>query len=239
MGFIKTSKASINPKERLLATQLRSIIQSKTSRLRVCNISKWSQDFKALLRHHSYEDISKTLEWYEMHINKEYIPQAFSARSFCKKYDQILEAKDRTLPNVIPTEASILLQRKLGLFWPNKEKDVELAFIELSMTSYSAWLNKLKGKVESSADNRLAKYLWETREPPNHFVECWLQDIHRLAWTWGLWKGDLLRFVFHPESRHFQKMMEEKTMLFCYDVQRWRKLYEEITGSLSLVRREE
>ncbi len=79
-----------------LSIQLCEALQSKRKLFRKkVNLNKWICRFKELNEQISIEKIQDVLSWYIKHIGQEYIPEAFSAKSFLDKFIRIESAMEK------------------------------------------------------------------------------------------------------------------------------------------------
>ena len=74
-----------------LAKQLKTALQKKNKLMRRSAVSKWATEFKKFQKDTEVEwsRIQSVMSWYCDHIGQEYLPRAYSAASFCDKFNQI------------------------------------------------------------------------------------------------------------------------------------------------------
>lgn len=97
-SLMENSKHQINKFDRVCAKKLRKALQAKKKIFRKINLNKWILQFKRLRVDDEVEkkDIKKVLLWYIRHIGEDYVPEAYSAKSFKDKFDQIVAAMKRS-----------------------------------------------------------------------------------------------------------------------------------------------
>lgn len=94
-GFFSKDKET--PFEDILTSQLHYALKSKNKIYRQPKLSEWKKEFRDLVWKDGVpkEQVKESLDWYCDRIGGEYIPQAFSAKSFREKYSQIKSAIER------------------------------------------------------------------------------------------------------------------------------------------------
>ena len=71
------------------AERLRGILQKHDKIMKKVNLRLWAKDFAALEVSRGPAEVKETLDLYAEHFDYEYMPQAYSARSFSEKYIRI------------------------------------------------------------------------------------------------------------------------------------------------------
>lgn len=93
LGVVKTNKKnSPNKFDNKQAKELLEGLQKKRLIQRKPSIAKWPDEFRKLreLDKISKKSIREVLGWYLKNMGDEYVPQAFSAKSFREKFDYII-----------------------------------------------------------------------------------------------------------------------------------------------------
>jgi hypothetical protein len=79
-----------------LAIKLKECLIKQRSLMRHPNIKDWEKELQAVIDlGYTPDEISDLINWYTDNLNKEFVPQAFSAKSFRDKYPSITKAKHR------------------------------------------------------------------------------------------------------------------------------------------------
>ena len=222
-----------------LAEALLIILVKKTRTIKRKPIMvKWADVFRKLhlVDGIPTEDIRHALVWYEEHIGEKYVPQAYSASGFRKKYVAIVAAmgRDNNGPqkNVIITEAVHSIQSRLGnLQWPGDEKKDEAIMIQQSLDNHDGFrdiLNRLVYEHRSEWMDKLTEYILTKLGHREHFVETWIRNIHNMAWRWGGWPGKLTSFVWNPHCKIFQSTAQGWIAEWCGMPWKWNELLEDI-----------
>jgi hypothetical protein len=92
---------SINPKkdfDEKMAIYLGKLLTRKRKVMRRINLKKWKMTFAKFRRAENLEKrrIKEVLHWYSDNIGKAYVPVAYSAETFCKKFLAIEDAIERS-----------------------------------------------------------------------------------------------------------------------------------------------
>jgi hypothetical protein len=97
-GYDDTS----SPNARKLSKRLYEFLLKKGKLCRhVKSLSSWDTSFRELLSLQTYEHINKVMDGYFRHFGKEFVSRAYSASSFCEKFNRIedniqgVESKDK------------------------------------------------------------------------------------------------------------------------------------------------
>jgi hypothetical protein len=82
-----------------MTNKLVNTIQKNRKVMRKINVKKWSTICKKFRQSHSIKkrQFKKVLFWYIKNMKEEYVPQAYSMRGFCDKFDRIEAAMERQL----------------------------------------------------------------------------------------------------------------------------------------------
>jgi hypothetical protein len=184
-------------------------------------------------------EINTVLAWYIRNISKPYVPQAYSAGGFRKKFRQIKQAMKRAAGETAVTQTIRAFRAGLGLVWPrDDDRANELAFLQLTSDRYMIYLGQLKrvqenermheedrkreqkkrlGVVTSSTDELagLAAYVFALAPPVADFVEAWARRVNRLATVWDKWPGELLKFAWHRGNPFWEKQMRRICDEYC------------------------
>lgn len=227
----------------LAKTLLRIIMENTKMIKRQPSVDKWADDFRKLhiIDRIPIEGIQTTLDWYAKHIGEKYVPQAYSASGFRKKYVAMVAAmgRDSNGPqrNVTITKAVGRVQSRLGgLVWPGDEKKDEAIVIQQSLDNHDEFRVKLGsffGKSCMSAC-RAAPYVLDKMGHAECFVETWMRSIHNMAWRWTEWHGNLLSFIWHPRHKIFQSTARGWMAEWCGMTGEWDELLKVLDENTSV-----
>ena len=200
-GFFDTPE--VGTQDLAWAERLRLVL-TQARRADKVKVSGWANEFRLLRRNHPDEEIEGVLTWFELNVTDKYTPVIYSAAGFRRKFAQLVDASNRgTKRTAEITDLARRIQRDLGdLIWPGDEKKDELTAIQLSVDAYTEFLVKLRG-----GQTGLARYLYETVPAISVFMEGWFVQIHRMAWEWDEWQGNLLGSVVSTESKRFRRIV--------------------------------
>ena len=83
--------------EHICVITLENLLRSKRKLFRKVNQKQWILYFQKFRHNHGFEKqrIKKVLIWYTKHFGEEFVPQAYSAKSFCDKFLNIENAMER------------------------------------------------------------------------------------------------------------------------------------------------
>jgi hypothetical protein len=199
------------------------------------NQATWARHIRLLVERDrvSIEGVDLILNWLEDHLHDKYTPRVFSAASFRSKFDRLWEAMRRCDSDqvvAISPEIESLCNR-LGLIWPQDEKEHEKTFAQKCYENYTeiaSMIRKTSTNKKVSARLRgLCKWINQAMPPARVFAENWLIKAHRVAHNWPKWQGSKALKIFRVEldNRHFEDQIEIWALGFCtnFDM-RWNDL---------------
>lgn len=190
------------------ATILREGLKSKSIGLaRGWSKKTWAKEFRFLRIAYPDCDLDSILNWYLANIGKEYIPQAFSAKSFRLKFNKIIAAKeraDRDNPNVVITDKAEKIYQSIShLNWPSGTGDELRQAVQITLTTYQNTLNTLAGILERIPEkvngarnplHKLVTYISDGLPTSSTFVTNWVRDLHSVASHFkNNWKGKFIK----------------------------------------------
>jgi hypothetical protein len=150
------------------AKQLYEALANKRKIMRQPNMGQWVREFHELRKDgYSRETISRVLFWYTNHIGERYIPAAYAAKTFRQKFQNIMDAMERTGESAIKIE---ITPATIKLAEIKKIPKNLLFAVQKSMNLIQFFLEKAR-KLE----NNTAKILLERFESPNHLVGTWFE----------------------------------------------------------------
>ena len=92
--------------ESRLAELLKNGLSAAKKLTRKVNNHQWAEEFRKFMAASELKpkEIAALISWYVKNIDAEFMPQAFSAKSFCEKFPQIQAAKARAQKNEAPAD---------------------------------------------------------------------------------------------------------------------------------------
>lgn len=199
-------------------TQLHEAIVHSTTTIQKWSKSKWADEFR-ILRGELEQDevrVQEVLDWFSDHIGKPYVPEAYSAYGFRKKFLQIESAMKRDKkknPRVTPSQPALDIADRLGRkHWPKGSKDQIPIVAEVSLQNYTSFLSRVREALADLNEDepgaarmgRFIEYLLGKLPSTTHFVESWLAEANRRVQGWESWSGDLTAFAYEMNHKDFQ-----------------------------------
>lgn len=220
------------------AQLLKAAIQKHLKAIKPVSTELWAKEFSKLrlIDKISKKEIRETLDWYILNFNKDYIPQAYSASGFRKKYLKIRQAMQRAgdVPVPLSEETILIVNSLLSLTWRNCSKKELAETVQLSLTAYTDFLELRKQGAHSIAcgehklpGNKLRQFvgfhaqLEYTFHRPTTFVLAWMRHVNDIIESWEDWSGNLKSMAFSVSSKQFQRMGRTWAQDYCADPERW------------------
>ncbi len=178
----------------------------------------WANEFRKLQSTDGVaaDRIGVVLEWYGKHMGGQYVPQAWCAESFRKKFVAIEGAMQRhkdTTKVYAPTDETLAIYNEVRTeAWPNGSiKDLPRLVVE-SYDNYKAWYAKFRrlslDKVPNashSAIQRFAEHIKLEVGHPTKFIKWWVLEVQKKIANWDGWDGSLPPYVWRADHTMFAK----------------------------------
>lgn len=163
----------------------------------------WAKQFTLLRIGCAGADCSENLEWYCAHIGDQYVPQAWSAKSFRLKYPAIICAHERWLKKNPTVEITDHAKQVFGyikrLNWPKGSAANLPAAIQLSLDNYRKFIRPIHLLSEGKGPFRLlSKGIIHRWGEARHVVQKHFENVWRGVKKWEAWSGDIFRYVWSP-----------------------------------------
>ena len=193
------------------------------------------KEFKELRARYANARIKEVLEWFCQNSKDKYVPRVQTAKQFRIKFLRIEEAMNRLgdSTRIILTEEALILQDQLGgLKWPGDEKKDELKFIQANIDAYKDYRSKivaLPERLRREGNNELAarvEHLSQKGTYSHNFLVWYIRDVHRYAYSWEAWNGNLMSFVFRPDRPYFDNLARAWLVEFCGTGKDWNTIKE-------------
>lgn len=253
-GFVNPSQApqENEPIEVKWARDLANALRAKRKLQRPVDLNKWKGAFQSLAKLESKETITQTLQWYVQNLDKEFVPQAYSARSFKEKFPAIIKAAQRDAVQPAQVEVSKVAQEiaeHLALkLWPKGSASQLPNVVQRSLTNYHNLLKEmtkrlrrledltLHGKFKTIQERMavvrlrgLMRFLLDGKlHTPHNFVILWFLDVQASVIRWADWNGSLERYVFDLDNPRFTQDMSNACYEYTHDHRSWTRLLEYI-----------
>lgn len=221
------SEEWVDPQSVQLAKKLANVVKSKRLQTAAIDVTKWAADFERLLHEEDAEIVADTLDWFLERIGQQYVPQAYSADGFRKKFRQIRKLQEDDPVGVrVSDEARKLADELLQDEWP-AGLDRNLAnVVQKSLDRYAVTHAKLKAfrsrlpELTRAAEGRDAKrhkllrlyacfldHLFDsfTLCKPRDFVDAWLRRLRDIVLHWKGWSGSASSLAYSEDSPWLRK----------------------------------
>lgn len=202
----------------------------------------WAKQFALLRKSVDEERIRQVLNWYQDNIGGQYVPQAYSAKSFREKFLQIEKAMERDpeYEGEISDQARALADQIAQAYdWPKGSARQLARCIDRDIEFYKEFLEDLKdtinhltytdlpkGGVKLRKVRRFAQWLRRDLPPVRMFVLDWYKQTNQRVIGWDNWSGELQPLSIHKDIKRFNKMGRQAATTWGGDPKRWDKLME-------------
>ena len=162
-------------------------------------------------------------------VGQPYIPQAYSASGFRKKFRQIQGCQRQSAKPLPITTTAHAIRDELDLVWPGDEKKHELQCIQTTLTNYQQFLDDLYSLADRHPDDSAIQYLNRAVQA-DASIYCgeWVTRVQSMAYRWEHWNGDLLAWAWHRGHRWFALEMKRLLIDWDNDENSWKKILEKL-----------
>lgn len=178
------------------------------------NVAEWIPHFNELSRQVPAARIQRVLDWYCKTLNQPMSVKAYSARTFCAKFDRIEEAMSEAQKsparNIIITPIAQRAAERLSndLVWPARVRAELPALVQISrdrVCDFGARIQREQAQLgEWDRDQRFLIRVREMHLSPN-IAECdWLPLMHK-KYCRRDYFGDVLALAFNAASQDFRE----------------------------------
>lgn len=235
---VHTPTYRVSPFDLKRASILKAALQKHLKAIRPISIKVWAKDFSKLrlVDKLTKKEIRETLDWYVSHFNEDYVPQAYSASGFRKKYFAIRRAMLRTvnIPTKVSEEAVLIVDSLLALTWPKGTKNELPITVQMSLKAYSDFIESRSKAGDSIARGEhkvrggslrqfvgFHAHMEYVLTSPKSFVLQWMRQLNDRLESWEEWSGNLRSMAFNVKSKQFQRMGRIWAQDYCQDPARW------------------
>jgi hypothetical protein len=212
MFFENKTKAGNPTKQDMAnATRLNNTMRAVRKATGPFNITKAADQFRLLRTQDSIpaKEVNETLTWYLAHHQDEFVPRAYTAEYFRRKYTAIREAMARApVPVEITDEHKAIFNAVKDGAWPGVDKQQLLQTIAASTNGLRAWRGRLKDYTPT--DPREARFVGVVLQHTGdvrHFMTQWFLSLSQRIATWEGWRGgDIARYGWRPDAKEFTRM---------------------------------
>lgn len=199
------------------------------------SIQTWAQEFWRLSSTTPTDRIDWVLNWYIDHIQDPYVPRAFSAVSFRRKYAQIIQAMKRAgvSEKQDHEKHARITERLLGdiypIGWPFNTPTMILHAISASVANYEDWRGRVSRVAEGS--DRLARFaahVLNRSGPTIIAMSAWWRAAHGEAHNRPSWSGDLSPYIWAVGSERVNAMGRQLSAEYSGSCLLWNELCEVI-----------
>lgn len=228
------------------AIQLKEALKTKDLIRAKVNVKQWANQFRLLRQDVGKGVIQPILQWYCDHAGERGVPQAWSASSFRKKFDQIRNGMGRTFSKPEETVHKEYHKHTLSIYeelkhysWPKGTKTQLLDAIQDSVLEYEAFrkglfslntLTKVKQEDKSTKKgNKLERLLIELQglvPGATTFIRNWFDNVNKSVQNWDAWSGNLRSMGMSRANKKFIAIGRGWTDDYCGEPERWDKLME-------------
>lgn len=225
--------------DRLLASRLYEAVQ-ESGRFtgRKFNREKWADQFRILRSYYDSHEIEQVLNWYCNNLEDAYIPKAYSALSFKRKYDRIKECLERDTGPIdidINEDAQWIIDYLLANFsWPKDSRRKIPWMVQQGIDEICKFNRLLIGVAKSSSYiNEEADILQRLLFPagPLEFVQQWFEEVSAEITRWKRWPGNMEPYKLHVGNKRFVLKCKECLRSYGYNEnQSWKLIKDELKG---------
>ena len=213
---------SIEKFDLVCAKKLKRIVQEKTTISDSSKNATWAKQFQLLRTKDgaSKDRIKKALLWYIDHFGESFVPQAFSAAAFRKKFLQIESAMRRAEPVVVE------LHEDLGnlfetlchdSFWDTLDPATVFPFLNETFKNFSDVRSSLFAFSELYNDSSVTIGLQSFMPSADAATMQWSVRTQQQLADWDSWNKQLSPFIWSFDSRHQAKGMS----ILCSGSSQW------------------
>jgi hypothetical protein len=235
------------PAERM-ARRLADAVRSRQLDKAPIALARWADQFDKLLRRKDREEVEETLAWYISNIGGEYIPQAYSAEGFRKKYDQIRRHLDDTPGSeLLSPDALTVLRRLEGLSWPAGVDVLLPRLVQRSLNAYTPFRARVLRLAEQAPGlalrtacarrsrllRKLERFIAHLKEAhqlgkPTDFIEDWFRRLNDILSKWSAWGGAAGSLAFAEGSPWLRKLGRQWSHEYFDSSVYWDELIKEV-----------
>lgn len=224
------------------AHKLRAAILKRSNYRNRWSAKQWAEEMRMLRETLDNSDrLSQVLEWYARNVGGEFIPVAYSAETFRKKFAQI-EAAMRRDPDreveLTSREATMVDQVWNELAhcpWPKGSRKTLRQSISRSVVAFNACRKLLIDECNRLADHPSNTIRGFSRVVKTHlgssFMRQWYQTVRDRVSNWEKWSGVFCSLEFtglhHPQARTVGRMWAAE---YCGNPDVWDRFLSECKG---------
>lgn len=220
-----------------LASRLGNALRAKRKVKRRVDITKWAKDFESLIKEYGHPQVDQVLSWYIENIGKEYVPEAYSAKTFKDKYLAILKAGTLAPVNVEVSPLAQEIAEHLALkAWPAGAEMQLPSLVQRSLDNYIIFLKQIEALKNKKGipqhTSAFIRYLQDAKlHSPVNFVTIWYESVLERLRGWTSWHGNLEPWLFSIEHGTFNNQMSNASADYCGSSIRWTQLKGELKNA--------
>jgi hypothetical protein len=196
--------------------------------------ARYFKDLRKVIKDPDY--LLDVLEWYCSHLKRPSmfkLPTCTSPKEFRnqwnwinERYQKSDEFKNRPIP--LSPLAQQILKSLHKRTWPKGSKEQLANAVQLSLTDYTDFKDRLKNTKFSTRLQSIVNYLVKKLPSPSTFIEVWFLQLHDNVVTWERWAGDLDPYRFSVDSKKFNQQMKGLVASYCGDPYPWNLIKAEL-----------
>lgn len=225
------------------AARLSNLVKKNKLQVGRMSFKKWADEFTKLQKKHDDATITKVMDWYVLNIGKEYVPEAYSAMSFRKKFDQIKKQVEDTPIGVgeLSLREKKLFDRVKNWQWGGWDRYIPMV-IKNSLTRYLSFRSKMvmlpdKLKEKAKQSNRGSRLLRLSRivehllssgklGSPEPFLMNWLEHFQTII-SKG-YEVSANRMVWGMNNPTYLKIIHNAVYDYCHSSLVWDEIAKEL-----------
>lgn len=234
----KETSASVSTKK------LMNLILSRKLRSKPIKYREWLSEFVKLEKKETPEAVMKVMDWYVKNIGKEFVPEAYCASSFRKKFDQIKKQADEVHVDVRElSERQQKLLRRLSRFnWAGCDKGLAKV-VQTSFERYEVFrktmadgIKVLRERAEQEPSRRgklkrlanIIDYLFRSGKisSPEVFLMNWMDQFATIISKGYEVSGT--RLTFATNNPTFLKYIHHAVYDYCHTSMVWDEIVKEL-----------
>lgn len=235
------------------AAKLGEYLISARKTMRRPDMKAWTQEFQILKSTHSESDIRRVLDWYGRNLTREYLPKAYSARSFRESFGAIQsrmeESPDHVQQDQLDNDGRQALLKLAAMSWPRGFDRILPNAILITVRNYIPILtrfdllmadaqgvcdrNKAKG-VSKGRDSSKLRYFELLEQSlfyrPRDFTTTWFEDVYDDIHHWTEWRGPVSNVVFSADTDRFDRLGDRILYAYSGSSDAWREILKQLKG---------
>lgn len=197
------------------------------------NLEMWKSHFEALQRCFPKKEIKQVLQWHCAKLQTTAIIKAYSAKSFCARFEEIRSAMQKSgvaAAVEIDEDGESYAERLFRDYvWEIPEDDVK-TFAQLNVNAYLDFAKRLQAYCDiprKPIDGGYPYFAYEVLMDmaPEHVESAlerfWMQPLRSRIDHWKKFDGDYFKHVFCPFDNYFRTLGRRWSMEYTGGCREW------------------